>query len=627
MDNQSRMFRQCIQNCAQALSHQGSAADAHTGYRFMPELPLVNVFWDGFKGRRTVESVFSDFWPSGPLLGTLVQFMDGGDTPRDVRDELRARAITLLENPEFSNPETLRVAHYVSLSSPGLDRQLEMICAVHTGALQGIRVRVYPLIFLLNDYSNFDAAAGFERLLLSHARLRDIPYRQEVALGPQLRDNTYLRPGGGYLGEDQAEENYRIAADIAFLSCTAPNLAQTPTGLSLWLENGGEALRMRGAAPGSEIVTASYLLRQKPSRRIAAVTLNTLREERARLAAEREKELVANHAHDNATQFFSQLGLSRGLPELDAAFESFIRRALPDASCLEPIYQWRRAKAAGGLEAANALTQGALRLFAERYFSVATLDGIDADALAESISHEFLRKTDYLFAENYFKGCIAYLRELRPLASGGIYEELVNLARSGFYALILPKLEAALLRRAEEARAFRLFLEDFATALRLPRAQREAGLESVDEFYSRKAAGLIDPDALAQELSPRADAQANYLAFERAFQTLIEKDLPAYRASLEDEVKQRTLLNPDGVAPNVIANFFGVDLSNKQRLPVMDVDTSNSVGFYLIHANAQIGSNRQQNIQTVRTEILDRAERLQLYYADIDELMEGRASQ
>ncbi len=624
MDAHTLMFSQCISNCAQELSHRsGGKAAAHANYRFMPEYPLVNVFWEGFKGTKTVENVFSDYWPSGPLLGTLVGFMEGGYTEQTIKDELRARAIMLLQNPEITNRDTLRVAHYVSLSSPKLNEQLKMIAAAHAGSLEGIHGRIYPLIFLFNDYSNNDASKGYRRLWESHAKLKDIPHRQEVALGPLLRDNTYLSRSV-HLGEDQAEENYRIAADIAFLACTAPNAAGTPTGLSAWLENMGVALSMNGAVPGSEIVTASYLLMQKPSRRIAAVTLKALREERIRLAAERERKLCGEFAHENATAFFSQLGYDDGLPALDKAFGEYI--TLPDASCLEPIYQWKRVRKESTFAEANALTQGALQLFAERYFSVKTLGMLDADALAESISQEFMRKTDYLFAENYFESCTAFLSELRPLSGGGVYEELVNMARCDFYTLMLPKLKEALLRRAEEARAFRLFLEGFGEALSLPTERLEAGLESVDTFYANKALHLIDPDELISELYPCADEQAVFCAFEKAFHILIGKDLPVYRASLEDEIKQRTQFNPDGIAPNVIANFFGTDLSNKQRLPLMAVDELNTLGFYLIHANAKIGTNQQEHIQTVRTEILDRAERLQLYYADINGLMEGRSS-
>ena len=630
METNTQMFSQCIRNCTLALSHgSDEAAAALTEYHFTPRCPLVNVFWKGFKGREIVRSVFADFWPSGPLVGELVEYMDGdftGENEKELRDELRSRAIMLLENRVIASTDTLRVAHYVSLSLPDVDRQIKGILALHNRKLDGISVAVYPLIFLLNDCRNVDASDGFERMLSCQKWLNKVPYRQIVALGPMLRDNSYLRRGNADLNEDQAEENYRIAADVAFLASTAPNSYGTPTALSAWLGNCGATWKADGAEDGNNVITASYLLMQKPSRRIVAVTLDTLRAERGRLAAEKEKELISQHVHDNATQFLARLELNKGLSSLDAVFDASILPTLPNESSLEPIINWDRARRAGSFETANELTGGALQLFAQRYFTVDSLDEIPAEALADSISRELLAKTDYLFAANYFKTCAAFLADIRPQTSGGIYGSLVNRARSKFYELMSEKLKDALLRRAEEAQHFRVSLQELALMLRLPPALQEAGLEDVDSFYRNRATSLIDSDELIAALQPGSGDRETYAAFESAFLKLIKKDPSIYLASLDEEVRQRTLPNADGATPNVIANFFGTDLSSKQRLPVMTVDLQNTQGFYLIHANANIGSNPQEQLQTVRTAISDRAERIQLYYVDMNSLLEGRGA-
>lgn len=619
---EKEMLLRLVQSCSRELSGSGGEAADSRAFRFKPSFPLVNVFWDGVSGEAadTVRSVFSELWPSGPLTGELVRFMEGNCDAKALTALVNANAIKLRQNNgNIKTMGTLCVAHYLPLSAPGLERQLEAICALHekpSESFADFSGIVFPLVFLFNDFDYDRITEGHQRLRLCHRRLSRVGALREVALGPLLRDNSYLRRSDSGLDKGQFLENYRIAADIAFLSCTAPNGEGMPSGLQAWLES------------SADMVTASYLLKEKPSERIAAVTLDALREERLRLARERNTALKNDYAALDATQFFARLELKPNrLDCLEEAFDELIRPRLPAESKLEPIYRWARAKREEDFASADAVTSGALGLFVRRYFTVhaGELDSAYVEAVADSFSRELLERTDFLFAEEAFDTCAGFLSELRPTQTQpGIYEGAVNAARVQFYALMRPALQEAMRRRAAEARAFHRSLEEIGQQLRLPPLAHELGLEDVDEFYDRRAKDFLDHDRLCRELMPSERPEAVYEQLETAFSSLVRgahDDI--YHTSLEAELDQRTEKKADGTAQRVFQDFFGDSLTDKQRLPVMSVKPDNSMGFYLIYAGLKLGANSKEGVQTVRTGCADRAERLELYHVDPDTLRGG----
>ena len=608
----SEQCKRIINNCARELSYQSAASRQAGGkYTHSPYCPLIHVFWDGVSegSESVVRDVFEELWPSGAVTGTLVEFMRGVNSPEQLRKELHARAIPLLQNPVMRTKSDIRVSHYVSLSSPQLEQNIDLICKLHTEPIPGLYGNMYPVVFLFNDFDFYNTQKGHDLIAHIHKTLAGIPRMKEVALGRTLRDNSLLRP-------EQEEENYRIAADISFLMSTAPNRDGEPSGLPAWMESIGDSL-----------ITASYQLMQKPNLRIAVVTLRTLLEKRMELAREKRAALEKEYAHQSATQFFSGMGLEQSrLDCIEKAFEEYVKPNLPPPSSLEPLYNWKRAGKTGSFEAANRETQGALQLFAQRYFTVSehTLR-FDADEIADRFSRELLEKADYLFAQEYFKLCVAYLDEVKPARSYGIYAGAVDYARIQLYEIMVPRLKSALLRRAEEAEQFSKILQSFNQMLFIRQEPQEVGLIGVDSYYELQAKNHLDSSRLIKELSPRANAEEALNGISLSFQTLVNTAPEIYRASLEQELDQRTERNSDGSTSNMIITTLTQDLSNSQRMMVMNV-SSDFMRFFLFHGDARFGASLRQSSGLVKTDCMDRAERLELYRFQADSLI-GRSDQ
>lgn len=599
---QNKPALRIIEQCARELSYQTAAERGigGPGWAHSPKCPLVHVFWDGVseQGEEVVRSVFRELWPSGALAGTLVEFMHGIPDTEQFRTGILDHAVGLLKNEFIPEKGEIHITHYVSLSSPQLEEQIDCICRTHSTPVPGLYGTIFPLVVLINDLPPAGHGDGMKKTReMFESKLSGILNLRVMALGNFLGS-------GALLDDSQADENYRIAADVSFLAAAAPNPEGLPSGVQGWIIGSGE----------EELLTAGYLLMQKPNKRIAVVTLKALLEKRIQAAELRSRELESKFAHKSAGQFFAAIGINaKCLDLLDDAFERHLRDRMPRPQDLEPLYNWKKAKKAAGFSAANAETAGALRLFAERYFTVREeMLGFDTDALAGQFAQDLLAKCDYRFARDHFDVCADFLNaeELRPAPHPDIYEGAVDFARRDFYALMAPKFASAVRRCAAQAEAFDKTLQEFQSLLKLPPELLAPGLISVGDFYQSQADLLLNEEKLRKTLAPCADEKETLAEILAAFQELVQSAPSVYRASLQQEIGQRTVRNRDGSARDVIAPALSASLDGKQRMMLTHVGAKNE--FYLYQGDALFGPSLPEEAQKVKTDCMDRAEHLQL---------------
>ena len=614
--NWQTRFNQTIQSCIEALSYSRAAAFGQTAhYPNTPLCPLIHVFWDGMPdaGRELVRSVFADLWPSGAYMGDLVAFMEGSTDQQRLRLDLVNSATPLRQNQQIREANNVHVVHYLCLSSPDFWKQAEAIRDLHTRPISGLSNSIYPLVFCFCDLDITRMNESHTMLWkLHHDYLKPVPQLREIFLGEELMDGSLLK-------KDQADENFRIAADVAFLASTVPGANNEPYGLRAWLARHDPA--------DDTAVTAAYQLMQKPSKRIALVTLTRLLDMRAELARKTAEELTDRGAQLSATQFFDALGINVGrLEQLERAFQEYVRPLLPGPESFEPVINWKKASKKKDYAGANQETGGALDLFVARNFcSRAEQLDFDGKALAEEIVRDFLKKTDYLFAVRHFAACAEYMDALRPSPHSGVYENAVAQAKARFYRRMVPLLKEAMLDCAGDAERFSRQLQTFRQHLTVPPELPRQGLRSVDEFYLMQASRTARPDMLIETIRPGSSEDDIYEGLKTAFQNLVQQDPEIYRASLEQEIKHRTETDEHGMAPDEIQTQLDMELGNKQRMKVMQMEEE-SRGYYLFYGDAEFGARLKQETGRVKTECEDRAERLELYRFSVDSLM-GREAQ
>ena len=563
MDEQIRaLIRECSSELKKSSRTEGNPRSREY------YCPMLTFFWNGITdaGKETVQERLAETWV---LSDGAVQFLDG-DVHADIKQAIHDGMILIRSRPDLQTISSFRtmtdglVFHYVSSDSPELYLELERIKEGAVGRYFGMN-QTLTLVFLMCNHRDNPQRAmdAIQSLIELRAAC---PKVTAVVLSNMLSN-------GRVLDENSNAENYRLAANIQAL-------ADSP--------NQGGNLRSNLFQQNDQMITASYLLIQKPCREIAESTLHCILESRKELA-ERDydswKELAgASIAFQNEISG----GIGKGIPCLEDLFENVIRPQLPILKDMEYIPGWEKTTKEDSFSSADEKTKGFLGAFVrQNFFDLQyRLVGPDVEkALRQTFRQEMTDKFDYLFISEYFDKCSEYLKDILPATSTSkgnlLYSDIVGNCKCRLYEILIPLLKDEMASLKKQSGDFKKNLEIASNRLKVTLSSAIQELVPVGVYYGEKLKKVLSIEygggnTVLKRLKISADMGMLLQCLHSVYSDVILDS--EYTTSFEEEIGLRLIKNTTQCANTKIAGMLNSStLDLEYRIPLTN---ANQIGSY-----------------------------------------------
>lgn len=540
--------RRLVMECKDSITGKRQIAGYHCG----PYMPILFLMFGSACEEQKIQQVKETTelaWNS--IQGNLKILQYPHPVQKEQLIKNMEAAITQLKSlPDgiFRVYNNTRIYFFLEGEDEEFNEYIRMLDENLTDSFEMVQV----LVVLQTDESTLEKKKRARRQISAVSELK----RERKIQGALILSNVLQN--GRILNSEEKNMQYRIAADIAFLS----NSYELSTGMEHEISREIADTLMRE----NQMCTAAYIKRNKPSEKIARATLRAM----IRFHEERERAVLESDGFDNSSHGFRKRltpNQEDGVFGLEKYFREEVRKNFPRGVRLEdfpyfPEMDTIRKKGIGTSAELEGMmrscTQGVWELFVQYNYTDQVKEfirekreeiyGVIKNYLNREFSYEEI--LEYADHASVKEDILKDLKQILPAANGFPAEDpdrmLVYLAekkaRELFFAEIGDIAEKAFLDVCEMCRRFRNIVADTEALLGIGYFP-----DAICSFYEQRVRELYSCEKYRQDMNQICDNIQQYCEQLKAVFLRYTAEYPKiYLTSFEKELANRIEENTMG---------------------------------------------------------------------------------